>query len=156
MDPTTPFKIKPGLNPLKEAKRVFGPPHEIHSSQQTSSTELGWRLHDFSMEADLTISYTEGGEHLGITLNYRSARTGVGSGAAQRENSVTERLARLVNLVKKPWEDWTEHEIMESPVWMALHREETGSSTPAIETKMVMLSFEKPDDSWVKRYFGKP
>lgn len=42
---------------------------------------------------------------------------------------------------------------MENPVWMALHKEETGGSTPAIETKMTMLSFERPDDPWVKRYF---
>lgn len=150
MDPLAPFKIRPGSDPLEEAKRVFGTPHEVHVSTLTLNTELGWRIYEGGVETELTLTHREGCETLGISLRHSvPAATRRGSAAV----SLRDGLERLVESVRKPWEDWTEEEIMESAYWMALHREDTGTSTLAIETKMVMLSFDKPDDPWVKRYF---
>lgn len=150
-----PFKLKIGSNPLKAAKKIFGEPQEIHFSNHPSRTEMGWRMHDHFVETELTVSYAAGSDTVQISISYRAMDSNMMVLEFNILDSTRDKLERFVESVKKPWSEWGECEIMESPVWMALHREETGESTPAIETKMVMLSFETPDDTWVKRYFGK-
>lgn len=151
MDPLAPFKIRPGSEPLEEAKRVFGPPYEVHMSTLSLSTELGWRIHGDGVCTDLTLTHREGCETLGISMRHSFSDS---AWPGPTVVSFRDRLERFVESVRKPWGEWEEGEIMESPVWMTLHREDTGGSTPAIETRMVMLSFEKPEDPWVKRYFS--
>lgn len=152
MDPLAPFKIRPGSEPLEEAKRIFGTPHEVYVSEPTMNTELRWRIYDYGLDTELTISHREGSEALDISMCHRATDAAF-EGDARGSGVAREGLKRFVESVRKPWGEWGEREIMENPVWMALHKEETGGSTPAIETKMVMLSFERPDDHWVKRYF---
>jgi hypothetical protein len=59
----------------------------------------------------------------------------------------------FVHAVKKSWEDWTEDEILSSPEWIVSFAEENGLASQKMHTKMVMLSYQDPEDGLVQRYF---
>ena len=54
---------------------------------------------------------------------------------------------------KKPWREWSEEEIMENPMWVCFHMEETGKTSDKAHTMMAMESYRDPSNKWVKRYF---
>ena len=53
----------------------------------------------------------------------------------------------------KPWSEWSEAEIAESPMWCRYFLEDGGEPTDRIHTMMVMRSYEYPEDSHIKGYF---
>jgi hypothetical protein len=62
------------------------------------------------------------------------------------------RLSNFVNKVKKPWDDWTEEELLSDPMWIVFLSLD-GYTSDVLHSAMVMWSYERPDDPWIKRYF---
>lgn len=154
-----PFKLRmDGEKALKIATEMFGNPvsvsfgnnfREIHWKMYEGRSEIEFELHHFNESHMLDMKFSvdhvafEYGDSIDkINKHYGPVKT-------------LKKIESFTNYVKKPWEQWSEKEILESPMWICLYSEETGKTSQAMLNKMTMESYLKPQDQWIKRFFKK-
>lgn len=150
-----PFKIRSGEGDmaLSVAREIFGSPSEVSVGPNTTS--MTWRFYEDVVEVGLSLSYFHGNDTVDISFSTSVIRDDQTLCGVYRPGSTRDKLVIFVERVRKPWSEWEEEEVMEKPMWICLFKEQTGSSTPAMENMMAMLSFEDPDNVWVKRHYGR-
>jgi hypothetical protein len=59
-------------------------------------------------------------------------------------------------LLRSEWKGWTLDELRRNPCWAFYYAKDVckGRLPEALDNMMTMLSFQEPDNPWVKRYFG--
>ncbi len=60
------------------------------------------------------------------------------------------------DLLRSEWKGWTLDELRRNPCWAFYYAKDVckGRLPEALDNMMTMLSFQEPDNPWVKRYFG--
>lgn len=153
-----PFKIAKGSDIAKVTRDFFGKPTQetlmSGPDGQHHSTEIQWHFYDSNSEINLSMTHLVEGETLSINITRRELDIDNTMCGHYSPGNTTERLNKFFKVVSKPWDEWTEEEIMEHPSWITLYRENTGKYTEAMNSRMVMESYKDPNDKWVKRYFG--
>lgn len=151
-----PFKVrKGGLGEAMEtASRLFGHPTEV--SQKQGHCEMRWHFYDdLLLEYGLDMGFHKDSELVSMTIQVTNTATDQTLfGPVLTGKNTQKRIEEFVEAAKKPWEEWSEAEIMEAPMWVHLYRRDGNEPTPAMENMMAMLSFQSPDNIWVKKYFG--
>lgn len=151
-----PFKIAKGSDIAKVARDFFGnPSQETHMSDTVglpSTTEIAWHFYDDSAEVNLSMTQ-KGDEILNIDISRRKIESDYTICGHYSPGNTINKLKKFIDVVSKPWEEWTDEEIMEHPAWIAMYKEHTGRATDEMESRMVMESYKDPNDKWVKKYF---
>ena len=104
------------------------------------------------LEIKLEIAHVDGND----TLKINFLKTLINEDMTICAKNSTDTLMKLKNFideVKKPWIEWEEGDILSSPIWVCLYKEEGNEPTPAMESKMVMESYGNPKSQWIRRYF---
>lgn len=149
-----PFKLKSelmgdGLKIMSLAEESFGRCHsKIWGDDFFSSS---WHMRHMFETCSLTLSYNTRDDHVGVKMDFDYIGDGLESHV--RSTWWSEIWDSFVGKVAKPWDSWTEDEIMGSPMWCRYFLEDTGETTDRIHTKMVMLSYDNPEDTDLKGYF---
>lgn len=142
-----PFKLRiDGEKALEIAVQMFGGPTSV--SAGWNFKEMHWKKYEGRSEVELEIRHVGEMKNLAINLTVSDADE------YSRPKETLRKLESFINYVKKPWEMWSEDEILEDPMWICLYREETGLASQAMLNKMTMESYLKPQDQWIKRFFG--
>jgi hypothetical protein len=132
---------------LTEAEGLFGRPEYWHVVDGAKA--ISWQFLGDYQTVDLSIRHRPDMIEVSYALNgIRADDTMVGKIMYDWDK----RLSSLKERVAKPWDEWTEDEVLESPMWTCLYAE-SGGTFESLETAMVMYSYGNPSDPWVKRYF---
>jgi hypothetical protein len=70
----------------------------------------------------------------------------------RRYSGFPDKLSEFINKVRKPWDEWTEEELLSDPMWIYFLSQDSYVSE-ALHTAMVMWSYESLENQWIKRYF---
>lgn len=153
-----PFKLRKEMrgSVLFEAARdCFGEPHQRSVSAATqgpTKTIMNWVVMDSLAQHIITIGYVDGADS--IDLNWESQ-------AFASDNTVCVNLKTYVPSwprkvhdfiegIKKPWDSWTEEELLRDPMWIYFFWRANGSIPESLHTAMVLSG---GDNKYVKRYF---
>ena len=139
---------------FERAKEIFGTPVGIGGNIGGSSL-FRWSLRDIYGLVDLSIRH-DGTDTpwFEITSNFTDEAVDINAPPRPDDGGAFGVLwDRFVRAVSKPWEDWTEDEIMSSVVWCRQFVEDGNRPTDRIHTMMVMMSFEIPEDLDLRGYF---
>jgi len=150
--PQSPFKLKMGRDPLEVAKEILGEPFEVMVSTMDPWTRMRWVFREGEATVSLEVSHAAGAETMDMTVTHEFPEERVAPAQRIYEESFG-RLKRFVSVVRKPWDQWTEDEVMEDPMWICLYKEQNGPPTPAMHAMMAMESYARPNNKWVRRYF---
>jgi len=148
LNPLLPFKAKP--NPMEVARHIFGEPVEVCHSNFHPTTSMTWVSHEGGVTARAQVAGTSGRETLDVSVTVEFPEYGLDQ---DQPLETMGRLEQFVSQVRKPWEHWTEEEVMEDPMWVCLYKEQNGDPTPAMHAMMAMESYARPNNKWVRRYF---
>jgi hypothetical protein len=152
LNPLLPFKTKPVPNPMEMARLIFGDPVEVCYSNLHPTTKMKWVFEEGAATARVQVAGTTGNDSLDIHFSLEFSEQLVPVSPHCPPEAIG-KLERFVGLVRKPWEQWTEEEIMENPMWVCLYKEQNGDPTPAMHAMMAMESYARPNNKWVRRYF---
>lgn len=162
----SPFKIRPGLDPFEIAVEFLGTPMNVSFDQglnRPASRTMDWHFYDNGAENTLSILHMDGSEQIEVNLSARRLEEDTTlcgyyvSGSNVCGHQVfgpSNKIKKFLEDVRKPWNEWTEEEIMESPTWICMYKEDTGRSTETMHSKMVMESYKNPENKWIRRYFN--
>jgi hypothetical protein len=150
-----PFKIKKYLcnkNIFKLAIHRFGKPL-LYSHDFPDSYKLTWFFYTSFVEASLEIKYTLNKDHfdsINLEMNcFKDFDEDLYVGKQLTEN-YNYLIDNFIREIRKPWEDWTEDEILESPQWVYLFYSSNGRTTPAMHSAMILGDSR---NEYVKEYF---
>lgn len=166
----SPFKIRKYLCEdskllMTIATDFFGPSyeqsHQLDLRTNAAKKVNSWRIYDQLAEVTLTISHVDGSENIDIHYNLNFFNSNVGKVTVLRDSQdkalnvlvpkFNEKLYNFISTVKKPWEEWTEDEILKSSQWIYYFYLSNGNVSEAMHTAMVLGD---PDDPHVKNYFS--
>lgn len=129
------------------------------------TSEMVWRALlnniDWSKAETLEYDWTEL-DHWGNPMHdpWRMwQHAGVGSRSKEIENFIFKDDYKVEAYAKaqtsEAWADWTPEELMRSPCWMFYYAKNVcrGRLPELLDNAMTMMSFERSDDPWIKRYF---
>lgn len=152
-----PFKIRKGEGNacLEVARSLFGQPSDITHSHQPETIIMSWHFYEDVVEVGISMAYHVGTDHIEVNKNSSALKADQTLCGVYMPGSSDRKLENFIDSVSKPWTEWTCEEIMESPMWVCLYREAGNAPSDEMENMMHMLSFESPEDKWVRRYFGK-
>lgn len=150
-----PFKVRRGR--IKEAMdaavETFGQPVETSATDKTHG--MRWHFYDeMLLEYGLEIGFFSEGL-ISMTIQVRNTATDQTLFGPVIAGKSTHRLIEdFVGLARKPWAEWGEEEIMADPMWVHMYKRDGNEPTRAMENMMAMLSFQSPNNIWVRKYFG--
>jgi hypothetical protein len=152
-----PFKVRKGEGHacLEVARRIIGQPSDVTSTGSPETISMSWHFYEDVVEVSMSLTHHVGTDHMEISKNAMAIKTDQTLCGVYMPGSSDNKLEKFVESVRKPWTEWTQEEIMESPMWVCLYRDAGNTPSDAMENMMHMLSFESPKDKWVRRYFGK-
>jgi hypothetical protein len=152
-----PFKVRKGEGHacLEVARSLFGQPSDITHRNQPEMITMYWHFYEDIVEVGLSVTHYFGTDRMEVSQSMAATKLDQTLCGIHMPGSSHKKLLRLVESVRKPWEEWAEEEIMEQPMWVCLYRDAGNTPSDAMESMMHMLSFESPKDKWVRRYFGK-
>jgi hypothetical protein len=150
-----PFKVRKGEGHacLEVARHLLGQPADITHKAQPETITMSWHFYEDVVEVFLSLTHHFGTDHFEISKNAAAVKNDQTLCGVYTPGSSDKRLRRFVESVRKPWEEWSEEEIMEQSMWVCLYKEAGNTPSDAMESMMHMRSFETPDDRWVRRYF---
>lgn len=154
-----PFKIRSGVDPLELAVEMLGQPLSMDSLFDINRGEIRtfeWRIYDDMFVTNLILDYRVGSDVVGIDVKMEYQNPDHTMFGTFQKGSTRNKVLEFVKLVRKPWTEWTEDEILSDLAWIALYKEDTGISTDTMISRMVMESYRDPSNKWVKRYFQSP
>jgi hypothetical protein len=151
-----PFKLKlifiEEQDVLEVAESFLGNSN-YRSSDLLKHKFQSWTIHDNYRVVNITMSHTTGSDQLDIKLESQTfydddllaSRQGFSS-------SWQTNFKNFIDHIKKPWEDWSEDEIIEDPMWVFYFFKSNGYVSEAMHNAMVLMSYES-DNQWVRSYF---
>lgn len=151
-----PFKVRRGeaADAIAAAIRAFGQPTDF--TQGWTSAKVRWRFYDDGLiEYGLDIDFHDHSDTISMQLEARRTSEDQTVCGPIVGKSTERLIKRFVEEIRKPWGEWSEEEIMEGPMWVHMYIRDGNPPTKAMENMMAMLSFQRPDDKWVKRYFRR-
>lgn len=152
-----PFKIREDMRDsdvlFDVAKKFLGEPHQY--SVVNNQRVLSWRVMDNFHQHTITIGHLNGGGSLDI--NWEQEYFGNDNCVSVNLNTFKsdwkDRIFGFVESIRKPWDEWTEGEFLEDPMWIYLFFKANGSVSEALHNAMTLSSYEDPNNKYVKRYF---
>lgn len=147
--------MRPDVDPLLLATDLLGTPFDLMSVFDNSKEvrTATWRIYDDFQITNLTMAYVVGSDLLEMTFSVENQNPEhVMFGSFQRGSTVN-RIQKFVEQVRKPWELWTEEEILSELAWIVLYKEDMGVVTDVMHSRMVLESYRDLNNKWVKRYF---
>ena len=148
-----PFKIRDEMRGkvlFEAAKECFGEPNM--RSVVNSKTVMSWHLMDNFHQHTITIGYEDG--HDSIDLQWESERFDSGNAVCVNWKTFTlawaNKIHGFIENVKKPWDSWTEEELLQNPMWIYFFWRSNGSIPEPLHNAMVLSG---GDNQYVKRYF---
>ena len=148
-----PFKLREDMRSkvLFEAARVcFGEPN-MHSVVN-SKTIMSWHLMDNFWKHTITIGYEDG--HDSTDIQWEAERFDSGNAVCVNWKTFTlvwvDKIHDFIENIKKPWDSWTEDELLQDPMWIYFFWRANGSMPESLHTAMVLSG---GDNKYVKRYF---
>jgi len=152
-----PFKVRRGetLKAMESAHKIFGTPIEVFEGME--HVEMRWHFYDSNLfECGVEIEFRKESDYLSMNLQISATLADQTIfGPVLSDKSAIQRIEEFVKEVKKPWAEWEEDEIMKSPMWVQLYKEDGNQPSQAMDNMMHMASFENPNNSWVKKYFER-
>jgi hypothetical protein len=148
-----PFRLRDDMRDsdvlFDVAKNFLGEPNQY--SVVNNKRVLSWRVMDNFRQHTITIGHLNGSCHLEIEWEQEHFNNGncVSVNLNTFKSDWKDRMFSFVESIKKPWEDWTEGEFLEDPMWIYLFWRANGSIPESLHTAMVLSS----DNKYVKRYF---
>lgn len=152
-----PFKVRPGEGKacLEVARHILGQPVDVlHEIGPPEKISMHWHFYEDIVEVGISITHHQDSDHLIISKEDRRIRENQTLCGVYNPGCSLSKLEKFVETVRKPWNEWTEEEVMENPMWVCLYREGGNEPTPAMESMMHMLSFQDSNEKWVRRWFG--
>jgi len=163
-----PFKIKNeftiNYKALSLAQEIFGTPSDgcIHLfnsslSQPKYECESNWKFYDHESIVNLTIVQIHDKDIIELTISKQEIY-GDQTISINVKDYVPDwkyKLKKFIDSVKKPWNEWTEEEIMSDPMWIYFFWKSNRSISEKFHNAMVLLSYEKNQNNYIKRYFDE-
>jgi hypothetical protein len=166
------FKARAGVSPIDLAAEVFSGAgatlvswdKDINLSPRLCKDYYVWKLFGLGGDGEISIEWCEELRSLSISASVTAkhftvyTQTGLSQTKTEGEsfaNATYSLVEKFVDVVKKPWDEWSEEEVMEDPMWVCLRMEETGEISETAHAMMAMESYRDPSSKWVKRYFKK-
>ena len=151
-----PFRIREDMRGrvlFEAAKGCFGEPNM--RSVVNSKTVMSWRLMDNFHQHTITIGYEDG--HDSVDLHWESESFDGGNAVCVNWKTYTpswsKKVHDFIERIKKPWDSWTEDELLGDPMWIYFFWKANGSIPESLHSSMVLSSYESPEDEYVRRYF---
>lgn len=149
-----PFKVRKGraYEALEAAIRSFGQPSEI--TRWASKSVARWHFYDSSLfRYGLEIVFDDLSDTLSMQMEIANTKPDETICGQVLAGETSQKVLDFVEEVRKPWGEWSEEEIMESPMWVCMYRRDGNPPTRAMDNMMHMFSFKDPGNLWVKMYF---
>lgn len=153
-----PFKLKKEIRCkvlFEAAWDCFGEPHQRSVSGSTAGplkTIMSWVVMDNLAQHTITIGYLDGADF--IDLNWETEKFDSGNAVCVNLKTFTpswpKKVFDFIEGIKKPWEHWTEEELLRDPMWIYFFWRANGSIPESLHTAMVLSG---GDNKYVKRYF---
>jgi hypothetical protein len=153
-----PFKIREEMKGkvlLEAAKEYFGEPHQRSVSGNYYAgplkTVMNWVVMDNFSRHSITIGYEDGRDSIDFNWETESFSSGnaVCVNLKTHNPAWTKKVWDFIEAVKKPWDSWTEDELLQDPMWIYLFWRANGSIPESLHNAMVLSG----DNEYVKRYF---
>lgn len=148
-----PFKLAPKYTNSEVlfdvADNFFGKPASWLVESSGVLIHKEWNFQDEDHYYFLEVEHKDGADILSINITSERMEY---PGRRWVPGTFPNKLSNFVNKVKKPWDEWTEEELLSSPMWIVFLSLD-GYSSDVLHSAMVMWSYERPDDPWIKRYF---
>lgn len=153
-----PFKLKDEIRDraLLEAAAYerFGEPRQYSLSITANGSKYiyNWILIDNYFQHSITIGYEDNSDSIEFGLETES----FGGDNAVCVNIKTHnpdwmnKVRNFIDSIKKPWDSWTEDELLQNPMWIYFFWRANGSIPESLHTAMVLSG---GDNKYVKRYF---
>lgn len=139
---------------LEAAKEYFGEPYQRSMSitPQGSMSIFNWIVMDNFSRHSITIGYEDGRDSIDFNWETESLSSGnaVCVNLKTHNPAWTKKVWDFIEAVKKPWDSWTEDELLQDPMWIYLFWRANGSIPELLHTAMVLSG---GDNKYVKRYF---
>ena len=157
-----PFKLKKEF--VKDYK-IFGVAQEIFGTAsecvqnndiENSSSESTWKFFDDFSSANLTIKQFRNSDQIQIHYNeeiWGNNHT-ISFSMKNYLPDWKERFDKFIKFISKPWQDWSQEELMADPMWIYYFHKEN-SISDKLHNAMVLFSYEDANNKWVKRYFDE-
>jgi hypothetical protein len=148
-----PFKLRDDMRGrvlFEAAKSCFGKPN-MHSVVNLR-TVMSWRLMDNLHQHTITIGYEDG--HDSIDIQWEAELFDSGNAVCVNWKTFTpawvNKIHDFIENIKKPWDSWTEDELIQDPMWIYFFWKANGFMPESLHTAMVLSG---GDNKFVKRYF---
>ena len=150
----SPFKLAPKYREsgilFEVAEDFFGKPVSWSVEESGSLVyKKEWNFQDEDHYYFLEVEHRDGADI--PSINITSERMEY-PGRRWVPGTFPNKLSNFVNKVKKPWDEWTEEELLSDPMWIVFLSLD-GYTSDVLHSAMVLWSYERPDDPWIKRYF---
>jgi hypothetical protein len=159
-----PFKLKKEFakeyKVLTTAQEIFGTPVDgLQHIDPYPKCESTWKFWDNFFSFSLTISQIYNSDRVLIdyreeNLNYYEMTISINLKNYVPNRGWADKLKKFIDVITKPWSDWTEEELLENPMWIYYFHKENSIPTE-LHNAMVLFSYENPNDPWVRKYFDE-
>lgn len=138
---------------FQAAQQFFGVAHE-HSVSNVK-TSMSWNVMDNFRNHMITIGHVDGSSRMDFQweARYFSEDVTVSVNYNTFSSDWPGKINLFIENVKKPWENWSEAELLENPMWIYFYWVANGSLSESLQTAMTLSSYQNPDNEYVKRYF---
>jgi len=151
-----PFKIREEMKGkvlLEAAKECFGEPYQRSMSitPQGSQSIYNWIVMDNFSRHSITIGYEDGRDSIDFNWETESFSGGnaVCVNLKTHNPGWTKKVHDFIDVIKKPWDSWTEDELLQDPMWIYFFWKANGSIPDSLHNAMVLSR----DNEYVRRYF---
>lgn len=151
-----PFKLKEEMRGkvlFEAAKECFGEPYQrsLSMTPDGSKSICNWIVMDNFSRHSITIGYEDGRDFIDFSWETESFSSGnaVCVNLKTHNPAWTKKVHDFIEAVKKPWDSWTEDELLQNPMWIYLFWRANGSIPESLHNAMVLSG----DNEYVKRYF---
>lgn len=158
-----PFKLKKDFvkdyRVITFAQEVFGTPNEgiTYHSGNAPYCEAYWKFYGNDSECVLHVSqnYNTDQIKLEFTENSFNSDNTISVNIKDFVPDWRKKISKFVKAISKPWQDWTEEELISDPMWIYYFWRSDRVIPEQYHSAMTMFSYENPNNYWVKRYFDE-
>ena len=151
-----PFKLKDEMRGkvlFEAAKDCFGEPFQrsLSMTPHGSKSICNWIVMDNFSRHSITRGYEDGRDSIEFNWETESLTNGnaVCVNLKTHNPAWNKKIHDFIEVVKKPWDSWTEDELLQDPMWIYLFWKANGSIPDSLHTAMVLSR----ENEYVKRYF---
>lgn len=154
-----PFKLKkefiPNYRILNLAQEIFGTPVDGISSP--AKCESTWQFIDHKQIVTLTISQNYESDRVDLQINQESIYTDttISINLKNYQPDWKNKFKKFIDGASKPWEEWTEEEILCDPMWIYFFWKANRTIPEQFHNAMVLFSYKDNQNSYIRKYFDE-